>query len=38
MESIYADAAGIADRAVTRGDEAPRFDMDRTIDRLVTSR
>lgn len=37
MESIYADAAGIADRAVTRGDEVPRFDMDRTIDRLVTS-
>ena len=38
MESIYADAAGIADCAVTRTDEAPRFDLDRTIDRLVTSR
>ena len=38
MESIYADAAGIADRAVTRTDEAPRFDLNRTIDLLVTSR
>jgi ferrous iron transport protein B len=38
MESIYADAAQIADRAVTRPDQKPRFDLDRTIDRLVTSR
>lgn len=38
MEDIYADAARIADRAVTRPDEKPRFDLDRTIDRLVTSR
>jgi ferrous iron transport protein B len=38
MEAIYADAAEIADRAVTRPDEKPRFDLDRTIDRLVTSR
>ncbi len=38
MESIYADAARVADRAVTRADEKPRFDLDRTIDRLVTSR
>jgi len=38
MESIYTDAACIADRAVTRPDERLRFDLDRTIDRLVTSR
>ena len=37
-ESIYADAARIADRAVTRSGSQPRFDVDRTIDRLVTSR
>ena len=38
MEDIYRDAAEIAGRAVTRPDEKPRFDLDRTIDRLVTSR
>jgi ferrous iron transport protein B len=38
MEAIYADAARIADRAVTRADREPRFDLDRTIDRWVTSR
>lgn len=38
MESIYADAARIADRAVTRPGEKPRFDFDRTIDRIVTHR
>lgn len=38
LEAAYTDAARIADRAVTRPDEAPRFDLDRTIDRLVTSR
>jgi ferrous iron transport protein B len=38
MEAIYTDAARIADRAVTRRGEVPRFDLDRTIDRLVTSR
>jgi len=38
MESIYADAGRIADRTVTRRDEKPRFHLDRTIDRLVTSR
>ena len=38
MESIYTDAARIADRAVTLPEEKPRFDFDRTIDRLVTSR
>ncbi|MFQ5614510.1 MAG: nucleoside recognition domain-containing protein, partial [Anaerolineae bacterium] len=38
METLYSDAARIADRAVTRPDTGPRFDLDRTIDRLVTSR
>jgi ferrous iron transport protein B len=38
MEDIYADAARIASRAVTKPEEKPRFDLDRTIDRLVTSR
>lgn len=38
MESIYADAARIADRVVTRPGEKPRFDLDRTIDRIVTHR
>jgi ferrous iron transport protein B len=38
MEDIYTDAAQLADRAVTRPGEKPRFDLDRTIDRIVTSR
>ncbi len=38
METLYTDATRLADRAVTYPDEKPRFDMDRTIDRLVTSR
>ena len=38
MEGIYEDAARIADRAVTRAGERSRFSMDRTIDRLVTSK
>ncbi|HET7089244.1 MAG TPA: nucleoside recognition domain-containing protein, partial [Anaerolineae bacterium] len=38
MEAVYADAARIADRAVTRPGGKPRFDLDRTIDRIVTSR
>ncbi len=38
MEAIYTEAARIADRAVTRPGQKPRFDLDRTIDRLVTSR
>ncbi|MCB8966664.1 MAG: ferrous iron transporter B [Ardenticatenaceae bacterium] len=38
MEDIYTEAARIADRAVTRAGEKPRFDMDRTIDHIVTSR
>lgn len=38
METIYTEAANIADRAVTRTEQKPRFDLDRTIDRIVTSR
>jgi ferrous iron transport protein B len=38
VESIYTDATRIADRAVTRPDKPPRFDLDRTIDRIVTSK
>jgi ferrous iron transport protein B len=38
MEALYTDAAQIADRAVARPDKPPRFDLDRTLDRLVTSR
>ncbi|MFO7446986.1 MAG: nucleoside recognition domain-containing protein [Ignavibacteriaceae bacterium] len=38
MESIYSDAAKIAGSAVTRSGEKPRFDWDRTLDKLVTSR
>jgi ferrous iron transport protein B len=38
MEGIYADAARIADRAVTRSGDKKRFDLDRAIDRVVTSR
>ncbi len=38
VEAIYTDATRIAERAVTRPDEKPRFDFDRTIDRVVTSR
>ena len=38
METIYTEAARIAGRAVTRAGEKASFDMDRTVDRLVTSR
>jgi ferrous iron transport protein B len=38
VEALYTDAARIADRAVMRSDEPRRFDLDRTIDRLVTSK
>jgi ferrous iron transport protein B len=38
VESIYTEAARIADRATVRPDEKTRFDLDRAIDRLVTSR
>ncbi len=38
MESIYTDAGQIADRAVLREGQKTRFDFDRTLDRLVTSK
>lgn len=38
VESIYRDAANIADRVVTGVGEKPRFDWDRTLDKLLTSR
>ncbi|VAW31788.1 Ferrous iron transport protein B [hydrothermal vent metagenome] len=38
IEGIYSEAAHLSDRAVTRPDEKPRFDLDRTLDRIVTSR
>ena len=38
METIFTEAARIADRAVARREDQSRFDLDRTIDRLVTSR
>ena len=38
MEGIYTEAARLEERAVTRSDEKQRFDLDRAIDRAVTSR
>ncbi|MCX6876696.1 MAG: ferrous iron transport protein B [Verrucomicrobia bacterium] len=38
VESIYADAARLAERAVTHQGDKPRFDFDRALDRIVTSR
>ncbi|MFQ5349706.1 MAG: ferrous iron transport protein B, partial [Thermoanaerobaculia bacterium] len=38
MEGVYAEAAALADLAATHSGEKPRFDWDRSIDRLVTSR
>lgn len=38
VEALYTQAAQVADRAVTRPGEQARFDLDRTLDRLVTSR
>ncbi len=37
-EAVYAEAARVADRAVSRDGERRRFDFDATLDRLVTSR
>ena len=36
VESVYTEAAFLADRAVLRSDRQPRFDLDRTIDKIVT--
>ena len=38
LESIYTDAAQIADRAVTRPDKKQRFDFEHNLDRILTSR
>jgi len=38
MEDLYAEAARLADRAVVRPDSRQRPDLDRAIDRIVTSR
>ncbi|MEZ4623021.1 MAG: nucleoside recognition domain-containing protein [Caldilineaceae bacterium] len=38
VEAIYTDATQIADRAVEYPDRPNRFNLDRTIDHLVTSR
>ncbi len=38
MEANYTQAANLADRAVIRQGEKPKFDLDRAIDRIVTSR
>ena len=37
MESIYANATAIAQKAVTTPTEKPRFSLDRTLDRIVTN-
>jgi ferrous iron transport protein B len=38
VEALFADAARIADRAVSRPDRAARATFDRALDRIVTSR
>lgn len=38
IEVLYGDAARIASKVVIRADQKPRFDLDRAIDRVVTSR
>lgn len=38
METTFTEAAHIADRAITRQGVKPRFDLDRAIDSIVTSR
>jgi ferrous iron transport protein B len=38
METIYAEAGRIADAVVSRDGDRSRVDMDRSVDRLVTSR
>ena len=38
METMYAEAARLAKRAVVYPDKSSRFDLDRTIDRIITSR
>jgi ferrous iron transport protein B len=38
MENLYAEAAEVTGRAVSRSSEKARFDFDRAVDRVVTSR
>jgi ferrous iron transport protein B len=38
LESIYQDAANISEKVVTKTDAKPRYDWDRTLDRLLTSK
>lgn len=38
LEAIYQDAATISERVVTKEKEKPRFNWDRTLDKLLTSR
>jgi len=38
MESIYTEAHRIAERSMARGVKKARFDLDRTLDRLLTGR
>jgi ferrous iron transport protein B len=38
VETVYAEAARLASRAVQRPGQRPRFDLDRELDRVVTSR
>jgi len=38
LESIYQDAAKISEKVVTKADEKPKYDWDRTLDRLLTSK
>lgn len=38
LEGIYSDASLLTERAVRKQDVPPHYDLDRTIDRLVTSR
>lgn len=38
LEAIYTDAAQISERAVTPAGKKPKFNWDRTLDRIITSR
>ncbi len=38
IEAIYQDAAKISDKVVTKSGEKPRFDWDRALDKILTSR
>ncbi len=38
VEAIYEDAARISDKVVTKSGEKPRFDWDRALDKILTSR